>query len=220
MMADPNFLRNLQEMNCDLITQNQVKAVKTHLKKSKKLDTMQNISKAGFGLLKFVYAVLGYCAVYKEVKPKKEKVEALEKEYSEAVNYLSSLNREIDRLQKQLDGLNSKYDTAMFRRQELQEETDIMMRRLVAADKLMSGLSSEQARWTIDLAALYVEQSRLVGNCLLAASFLSYSGPFSFSFREMMIYEDWLGDVIERGIPLTQPFTIQRNLTNEVEISG
>ncbi|XP_059059014.1 dynein axonemal heavy chain 10 [Achroia grisella] len=220
MMADPNFLRNLQEMNCDLITQNQVKAVKAHMKKSKKLDTMQQISKAGYGLLKFVIAVLGYCAVYKEVKPKKDKVEALEKEYTEAVNYLSSLNREIDRLQHTLDGLNNRYETAMLRRQELQEETDIMMRRLVAADKLMSGLSSEQKRWTIDLAALYVEQSRLIGNCLLASSFLSYAGPFSFSFRQTMIYEDWLGDVLERGIPLTTPFTIEKNLTNEVEISG
>ncbi|XP_075981627.1 dynein heavy chain at 89D [Anticarsia gemmatalis] len=220
MMADPNFLRNLQEMNCDLITQNQVKAVKAHMKKSKKLDTMQNISKAGYGLLKFVIAVLGYCAVYKEVKPKKDKVENLEREYTEACNYLASLNREIDRLQRTLDGLNNKYDTAMLRRQELQEETDIMMRRLVAADKLMSGLSSEQKRWTIDLAALYVEQSRLIGNCLLAASFLSYSGPFSFSFRQTMIYDDWLGDVLDKGIPLTLPFTIERNLTNEVEISG
>ncbi|VVD00171.1 unnamed protein product [Leptidea sinapis] len=220
MMADPNFLRNLQEMNCDLITQAQVKAVKAHMKKSKKLDTMQQISKAGYGLLKFVIAVLGYCAVYREVKPKKDKVEALEKEYSEACNYLASLNREIDRLQRTLNGLNTRYDTAMLRRQELQEETDIMMRRLVAADKLMSGLSSEQKRWTIDLAALYVEQSRLIGNCLLAASFLSYTGPFSFSFRETMIYEDWLGDIMEKGIPLTTPFTIEKNLTNEVEISG
>ncbi|CAH0724307.1 unnamed protein product, partial [Brenthis ino] len=220
MMADPNFLRNLQEMNCDLITQAQVKAVKAHMKKSKKLDTMQQISKAGYGLLKFVIAVLGYCAVYKEVKPKKDKVEALEKEYSEACNYLASLNREIDRLQKTLDGLNNRYETAMLRRQELQEETDIMMRRLVAADKLMSGLSSEQKRWTEDLAALYIEQSRLIGNCLLSASFLSYTGPFSFSFRQTMLYEDWMGDVLERGIPLTTPFTVEKNLTNEVEISG
>lgn len=50
MMADPNFLRNLQEMNCDLITQQQVKAVKAHMKKSKKLDTMQQISKAGYAI--------------------------------------------------------------------------------------------------------------------------------------------------------------------------
>lgn len=170
--------------------------------------------------MKFVQAVLGYCAVYKEVKPKKDRVEALEKEYTDACNYLASLNREIERLQKTLDGLNSRYESAILRRQELQEETDIMMRRLVAADKLMSGLSSEQKRWTIDLAALYVEQSRLVGNCLLSSSFLSYTGPFSFSFRQTMLYEDWMGDVLEKGIPLTTPYTVEKNLTNEVEISG
>lgn len=65
-----------------------------------------------------------------------------------------------------------------------------------------------------------MEQSRLIGNCLLAASFLSYAGPFSFSFRETMIYDDWYGDVIDKGIPLTLPFSVERNLTNEVEISG
>ncbi|XP_049877279.1 dynein axonemal heavy chain 10 [Pectinophora gossypiella] len=220
MMADPNFLKNLQEMNCDLITWTQVKAVKAHMKKSKKLEAMQTISKAGYGLLKFVQAVLAYCAVYREVKPKKEKVEALEKEFTEAINYLESLNRELARIQKTLEKLNAKYDTAMLRRQELQEETDLMMRRLIAADKLMSGLASEQMRWTNDLAALYAEQSRLIGNCLLSGSFLSYSGPFSFSFRQTMIYEDWMGDILERGIPLTTPFTIEKNLTNEVEVSG
>jgi dynein heavy chain len=32
MMADPNFLQNLQEVNCDLITGTQIRAIKTHLK--------------------------------------------------------------------------------------------------------------------------------------------------------------------------------------------
>ena len=35
---------------------------------------MKEKSKAGSGLLKFVTAVIGYCEVAKEVKPKREKV--------------------------------------------------------------------------------------------------------------------------------------------------
>ena len=34
MLSDPNFLRNLQQMNCDNITQKQVQAVKAHMKVS------------------------------------------------------------------------------------------------------------------------------------------------------------------------------------------
>jgi len=38
------------------------------------LEEMKEKSKAGAGLMKFVQAVIGYCDVFKEVKPKREKV--------------------------------------------------------------------------------------------------------------------------------------------------
>lgn len=67
MMSDPHFLRHLQEMNCDHITLRQQQAVRALLKKTDKLEQMQFISKAGYGLYKFVLAVLDYCTVYREV---------------------------------------------------------------------------------------------------------------------------------------------------------
>lgn len=45
------------------------------------MNMMKDISKAGYGLLGFVEAVLQYCIVFKEVKPKKDKLDALEKEF-------------------------------------------------------------------------------------------------------------------------------------------
>ena len=38
------------------------------------VEEMREKSKAGAGLMKFVQAFVGYCDVYKEVKPKREKV--------------------------------------------------------------------------------------------------------------------------------------------------
>ena len=53
----------------------QVKAAQSMMDK---MDTdyarMREISKAGGGLYKFVKAVLGYCSVAREIKPKREKV--------------------------------------------------------------------------------------------------------------------------------------------------
>lgn len=37
-------------------------------------EEMQGISRAGSGMLKFVEAVMGYCDVAREIKPKREKV--------------------------------------------------------------------------------------------------------------------------------------------------
>lgn len=37
-------------------------------------EEMEAVSKAGLGMLKFVEAVMGYCDVFKEIKPKRDKV--------------------------------------------------------------------------------------------------------------------------------------------------
>ena len=42
---------------------------------------MKAVSRAGAGLLKFVEAVMGYCAVAREIKPKREKVAKLERNF-------------------------------------------------------------------------------------------------------------------------------------------
>ena len=52
------------------------------------IDEMKEKSRAGAGLLKFVVAVVGYCEVAREVKPKREKVARLEKTYHMVSIYL------------------------------------------------------------------------------------------------------------------------------------
>nr|CAD7428943.1 unnamed protein product [Timema monikensis] len=194
--------------------------------KTTKLADMANVSMAGFGLLKFVDAVLGYCAVFREM-----------------VRELTIMNKKINMLEQELSALGEKYDLAMKDRQILQEETEIMQRRLIAADKLISGLGSESVscvnlcqllfqftsprseyspcgrRWQEELKNLHVEKERLVGNCLVCAAFLSYTGPFSWEFRRSMVYDDWLEDLKVKEIPLTLPFKLEVNLSNDVEIS-
>jgi len=50
---------------------------------------MKDISKAGYGLLCFVDAVLQYCVVFKEVKPKQDKLKELEKDHELVRNNLN-----------------------------------------------------------------------------------------------------------------------------------
>lgn len=45
---------------------------------------------------------------------------------------------------------------------------------------------------------------QLIGDSLLASSFLSYTGAFTFDFRSDMSYVLWLNDLKEREVPLSQ----------------
>ncbi|KAI4888942.1 hypothetical protein NFI96_027441 [Prochilodus magdalenae] len=182
-------------------------------------EEMQAISKAGSGMLKFVEAVMGYCDVAREIKPKREKVARLERNFFQSKRELELIQSELGAIQKELGALGDKYSAAMGEKQLLQEEAELMERRLIAADKLISGLGSENQRWTEDLEELKKRRVRLLGDCLICAAFLSYEGAFSWDFRNEMVYEVWRKDVLERGIPLSQPFRLESLLTDEVEIS-
>jgi dynein heavy chain len=220
LMAEANFLYSLQNMDVDSITPAQVGKVKG---KMDKMDTdyarMKDISKAGGGLFKFVKAVMGYCFVAREIKPKREKVALLEKNYQMSKRELEKIQKELNSIEEQLKALGDQYEAAMSERKALEEEADLMQRRLAAASKLISGLSSEKIRWQEELEVLKKKRIQLLGDCLLSAAFLSYMGAFSWEFRHSMLRDNWEKDIITRSIPLSKPYLLEDLLTNDVEIS-
>ncbi|XP_028567040.2 dynein axonemal heavy chain 10 isoform X2 [Podarcis muralis] len=220
MMSEANFLRSLMEIDFDSINQSQVKSVRGLLKNlNTTFEEMEVVSRAGLGMLKFVDAVMSYCDVAKEVKPKREKVARLERNFFLSKRELEKIQNELTAIQNELKALGDKYEAAIREKQQLQEEAELMERRLIAADKLISGLGSENIRWMNDLEELKKRQVKLLGDCLLCAAFLSYEGAFTWEFRDEMIKEVWQSDIHERDIPLSKPFRLENLLTDDVEIS-
>ena len=74
------------------------------------------------------------------------KVARLEKNFHQAKRDLDKITNEINKLENELKELGLKYEQAMSEKQQLEEEAAIMERRLIAADKLISGLTSERKR--------------------------------------------------------------------------
>lgn len=58
-------------------------------------------------------------------------------ESAKATKALEKELAELDRLNKLLGSLNERYEKATEERQRLQDETDLLERRLIAADKLI-----------------------------------------------------------------------------------
>ena len=102
---------------------------------------------------------------------------------------------------------------------DLEAKSNEMARKLNAASKLITGLGSEQKRWTADMENLANDKVKLVGDCLTGSAFLSYCGPFNFDLRNKMIYEHWKKDLNEKQIPNKEDFRLEKFLTNDVEMS-
>ena len=76
-------------------------------------------------------------------------VAKLERVFHQAKRDLEKIQKEVGKLESELKQLGEKYEAAMAEKQQLQEEAEIMERRLIAADKLISGLGSENIRYIL-----------------------------------------------------------------------
>ena len=61
---------------------------------------------------------------------------------------------------------------------------------------VISGLAGEKIRWEASAENLEVSMGFLVGDCLVASAFLSYMGPFLSNYRDEMVENIWLKQVI------------------------
>jgi dynein heavy chain len=84
-------------------------------------------------------------------------------------------------------------------------ELDSLQVKIDRGDRLISGLAGEKTRWEATLIDLDEQYDKLIGDCILAAAFMSYCGPFPSEYRDGLI-ADWISTVEVQKIPFTQGF--------------
>jgi dynein heavy chain len=229
MMSNSQFLNNLKNYRKDEIKpamNRQVLAIFDDpgegqpLKEGQELtvECMKMVSKAGSGLLQWVVAIKQYYVVARDVDPLRKKVADMEKAQAIGERELSDINTLLGRRSAELADLDVKYRAAAAELADLSEKASTMERRLVSASKLIDGLASERTRWTADVERLGSQLERTTGDCLLAASFLSYLGPFTIDYRQTLLNEVWQKDVLARKVPLTQPLAVEEQLTTDATV--
>ena len=238
-MADMKFISHLKTRDPDLFTSKQAVQLRIHLKKlEEKLDPnrlytlmekserdkklvalMSNVSRVGGGLLKFIHAVDNYMEKYRETKPKKDRLVAIQNEYESNLSELTRLEASIEKLTATLDECRKRFDAAMEEKIKFQEETELAERRRVAAEKLLTGFKSETSRWKDELGKMKLNDDELIGHSLLASAFLAYTSPFTYEIRRELIDHQWKNSLREKQIVFNEDFRLEFFLSSSVEIS-
>ena len=220
LLSESSLLANLKGYAKDDITEGQIRKVKKYFGPELTLEKMQSVSKAGYGLLTWVVAIVKYYEVAKNVAPLRAKVKEMEKAQRQTESELAVLKEALEKLSKELGELDAQYKEASAELDALQTEASVMKKRLDAASKLISGLTGERTRWSNDVANLEEAKHRLVGDCLVGSSFLSYAGAFTADYRKELIYDLFVTDIETRKIPLTSPFALEQLLTSDATVQG
>ena len=92
--------------------------------------------------------------------------------------------------------LKKEYDLKLAQKEELKRKAEYTELMLDRAAKLVSGLAGERIRWEETVKELEEKMGYLVGDCLMAAAFMSYMGPFLSNYRDEIVSKTWLTEVM------------------------
>ncbi|KAF6770468.1 hypothetical protein AHF37_11300 [Paragonimus kellicotti] len=106
----------------------------------------------------------------------------------------------------------------MEQKEELRRKAEHTEKMLDRANKLVSGLAGEKHRWETTVADLLRRIELLPGDCLLAAGFLSYMGPFLSEYRERLV-KNWLTMVRAEAVPASDPFIFADFLADPTQVN-
>lgn len=91
-------------------------------------------------------------------------------------------------------------------REELNNSLQALQSKIDRGEKLVSSLAEEKANWIVRLATFEINEACLLGDCILAAAFMSYCGPFPSDYRNGL-NRLWLDKIIMEEIKYSKDFT-------------
>jgi dynein heavy chain len=163
-----------------------------------------NKSGAAAGLCGWVVNICKYFRIYQVVAPKRKLLAEANAKLDAANKKLAGIRAKVKELQDKVAALEDNLMKATEDKNAAIAQAEKTQNKANLADRLVNGLSGENKRWGAAIEQFGVQETKLVGDVLVASSFVSYAGAFNSKFRKVLVEEKWLPDLIEREIPMTQ----------------
>ena len=223
LLGKMDILPTLTNYDLDSLNDKKIRNVKKEINRhagEMTVERVRGMSAPAGGLFDWVWNLVAYYAVAKEVKPLQLKVKKMEQEQMQSEKALAIITAKLAKLMEDLAELDATFTKLNGELTVLAEQAADMEKKLNAASKLIKGLGGERTRWTQQVVDLKKSRPQLVGDCLLASSFLSYLGAFTFDYRMRLLEEGWVTDLAERDVPHSSDFSVRALLVSDSTVQG
>ena len=170
-------------------------------------DYLKSLSKAVYNLMGYFKNLLIFKEKNDIVDPLKKQAADSEAKSNEAKENLNKYNEELKKVVELSETVKSKLDDSNATLAAKTAEKKLLEDNLARAELFIDLLSDNNTRWIEEIARMKVFRDRLVGDCLIAASFVSYIGVFNIQFREKLI-EKWKNIVLANDVKISEDLKI------------
>ncbi|XP_074478915.1 dynein axonemal heavy chain 2 [Sebastes fasciatus] len=206
-LGETNFIKTLVNFDKDNIPDRVLKKISQYCRQVDfQPEIIGKVSLAAKSLCMWVRAMEVYGHAYRVVEPKRAQLNAAVSHLAEKQALLAGAQNKLREVADKIDELEKQLGEKLAMKESLRKKSDEMAMKLDRADKLVTGLAGERVRWEERAAGLEENMGYLVGDCLLAASFLSYMGPFLSDYRDELL-AIWMKEVRDLEVPCTPGFS-------------
>mmetsp|Transcript_3710 Transcript_3710/g.4951 ORF Transcript_3710/g.4951 Transcript_3710/m.4951 type:complete len:288 (+) Transcript_3710:1626-2489(+) len=172
-------------------------------------------SAALMGIMKWVQAMMKYHELLKIVNPKREKVREMNVMLAEVRARLDEKRKKLAEVRAMMQELQDAYEEKLETERQLTQKIQDCEVKLERASKIIGGLAGEKIRWSETVERLKKEGELLVGDCLVAAGMIAYSGPFTAIYRSELEAE-WYQKISSLGIKISEGISMKRIMEDPV----
>jgi dynein heavy chain len=218
-LGNPNFIKQLVGFDKDNISDKILKRISQYCADENfQPDIVGRVSGASKSLCMWVRAMETYGIIFRQVAPKKEKLRIAMETLEKKQKSLKEAKAKLDEINEKLQDLKNQYDDKAALKEKLRIESEQTELKLSRAEKLVSGLAGERDRWEKTIKRHEESLTYLAGDCLLAAAFMSYAGPFNSGYRSQLIDKCWVPHMKNLEIPVSPSFSFDSFIGKQTEI--
>ncbi|KAI9761019.1 MAG: hypothetical protein M4579_001282 [Chaenotheca gracillima] len=182
-------------------------------------EKVNRASKACGPLVQWVEAQVNYSEILDRVGPLREEVGQLEEQALQTKAEAQAIEGNINHLEQSIATYKTEYAALISETQAIKTEMSRVQFKVDRSVRLLDSLASERSRWEEGSKSFETQINTLIGDVLVAAAFLAYSGFYDQQYRRALM-EDWLHQLTLSGIAYKQHNPITEYLSSADERLG
>jgi len=219
-LSDASFINTLKNFNKDNISTKTIHRVEKYTSRpDMDPDDVSNISKAAGELWGWVLAMEKYAKAFRDIEPKRIKVNMLKERLAKSEEELAFLQNQFRTFKEALEQLEEKLQRTTEEKEQFRQSALELKIRLERADKLVFSLATSKERWGTRKRQLEEQYENLVGDAVLSSAFLSYAGPFPSEYRDDL-YNKMMIPTIKGQIPFNRKYEFTEFMVKATEIQA
>lgn len=180
-------------------------------------EAVNRASKACGPLLQWIQAQLTYSSILNKVGPLREEVYLLETQKKKTKAQLIAIDDMIHELEESIEKYKDDYSSLIREAENIKSEMRSVESKVDRSLKLIDNLTAERERWKSSIKRFGFQRERLVGNAIILAAFLVYTGIYDQKGR-LILLKTWKKRLNDSGIKYDENITISGYLNGADEI--